>query len=95
MKKLMVTIFMIIAFSNSVQAYSDYSDYVREDRARRQYEQERFDRMMENNRCTSEMSALYYSQQRNSSMHRPYIPTTDYSYNSTYTISRPLETFGR
>lgn len=95
MKKLMVTVFMVVAFNNCVYAYNDYSDYVREENYRNQYEQERFDRMMENNRRASEMDAIYYAQQRANSRYRYNTPTTDYSYNSTYTISKPLEVFGR
>lgn len=94
MKKLYVVI-MLLLMANSVMAYDSYSDYLRDRAIRDYYEQERFNRTMENNRRSSAANAMYYMQQNNTVLHNRHIPTTDYGYHSTQTNSKPLEVFGR
>lgn len=93
MKKLSIALVLLMMAIEVVQAYG-YDDYIREDAIRTRYNQERFDRMMENSRRSSAIDAMY-SMQQNDTMYRPHIPTTDYSYQSTQVISKPLDVFGR
>lgn len=95
MKKLMVMASMLALTINFAQAFDSYSDYAMYDSLRSQYERDQFNRMMENNRRNSAMNAMYSMQQDSNTLRRPHIPTTDYSYKSTYSFSKPLEVFGR
>lgn len=94
MKKLSIVVVLFALAINTAQAFNSYEDYVEYDRARTRYDQERFDRMMENSRRSSAVDAMYSVQQQT------YYPTNynsddSYKYYATQTISKPLEVFGR